>query len=222
MGPGKPKPLKIRNRRCSRWGDLIALMLLVIVFFGLAGLFIVPRRYDRIMLLIMLGGILGMVPLMLYGFFQIWDLRRPVTSRSVTARTLFDWLVLGIRRKELGPADGWTGLVAFRGLLDKEYSVHHLKLGDEVEVDNPIVSFPVRSVVRVKFAPDPKEDYIGAEAPIPMCHAAVEIDSGKKFCLIVTESDAQKLRQWAVEKGIAVLDCDGYCPRPIPAAKQDP
>jgi hypothetical protein len=215
MKPSEPKPLKIRNRRYPRWGEMVALMLLVLIIFGLAGLCIVPRRYDRIMVLNMFGGMLAMVPLMLYGFFQLWDLKRPVPSRPVTARMLFDWLVVGIRRKELGPADGWTALAAFRGLLDKCYCVHHLKLGDEVEVDNPIVSYPVRAVARVKFAPDPKEDYIGSEAPIQLCEATVEMDSGRNFVLIATEADAQRMRQWAVEKGIAVEDCDGYCPRPI-------
>jgi hypothetical protein len=70
-------------------------------------------------------------------------------------------------------------------------------------------------VACVKFAPDPKEDYIGAEAPIQLCQATVEMNSGRNFRLIVTEADAERMRQWAFAKGISVSNCDGYCPRPI-------
>ena len=112
MTPRDPGEFRIRNQRCRRAFDLLGAMLVVCVFAGLLGLFILPRRFDRIMLLVILGSVSAMVPIALYGFFQIWDLRRPVPSRPVTARILFDWLVLGIRRQELGPADGWTALTA--------------------------------------------------------------------------------------------------------------
>jgi hypothetical protein len=219
--PSDAKPLLIRNRRPSRWFEMLTGMLVVVILFGTVGLFFGSPGFKRMMAAVILGGMLGLVPICLYGFFQIWDLRRPVPSRPVTARMLFDWLVLGIRRKELGPADGWTALIAIRPLLDSRYLVSHLKLGDEVEVDNPIVRYPARAVARVRFAPDPKEDYAGAEGPMRLCDAIVEVDSGREFHLFVTEADAQRLRQWAVTKGITVCDCDGYCPRPIEPPSED-
>ena len=220
MTPRDPPTLRIRNQRYPRWGDALGGMLFVLLILGCIALFIVPRQYDRIPLIVIFGSMLAMVPLFLYGMFQLWDLRRPVTKPSVTVRVLFDWLVLGIRRKELGPADGFTALTPFRGLLSQEYSVHHLELGDEIEVETPMIRFRASSAERVRFAPDPKEDYIGAEAPLQFCEAIVEMDSGKKFKLIVTEADAHRLRHWANSKGIAVCDCDGYSPRPIQPASE--
>jgi hypothetical protein len=193
-------------------------MLVVLFFLAEAGLFIVPRRYDRVCMIVMLGAAIASLPIVAYGLFQIWDLKRPVPTQGVTVRTLFDWWVLGIRRKELGPADGSTGLVLFRPLLSKRYWIHHLVLGDEIEVDNPIIHYPSQAVKEIRFSPDPKEDYIGAEGPIQLCQAAVAMDSGKEFRLIVNEADAEKMRQWAASKGIAVCDRDGYTPRPLQTA----
>jgi hypothetical protein len=213
MTPSEPGAVKIRNRRSPLWFEMLAAILVILVFFGIGGGLFIGPQFHRIGMYCMVAGLLGMVPITLYGLFQLWDLTRPIPSRPVTARAVFDWLVLGIRRKELGPADGWTALVMFRGLLSKKYLVHHLKLGDEVEVDNPVVRYPAREVTQVRFAPDPKEDYAGSEKPILLCQAIVEMGSGRQFRLIVDEADARRLREWASAKGIAVSDCDGYRPR---------
>src|SRR5262249_53427082 len=101
-----------------------------------------------------------------------------------------------------------------RPLLSKRYWIHHLVLSDEIEIDNPVLHYPPKAVKEIRFSPDPKEDYIGAEGPIPLCLATVAIDAGKEFRLIVNDVDAEKMRQWAVGKGIAVCECDGYVPRP--------
>lgn len=217
--PSDARVLHIRNRRPSRWFEMLAGMLVAVIFFGMVGLFFGSPLFKRLMALVILGGLLGLVPIMLYGFFQIWDLRRPVPNQPVTARAYLAWLFLGIRSKELGPADGLTALAILRPLLDTRYLINHLKLGEEVEVDNPIVRYPARAVARVRFAPDPKEDYAGDERPMRLCDAIVEMDSGREFHLFVTETDAQRLRQWAEAKGITVCDCDGYVPRPVEAVK---
>jgi hypothetical protein len=215
--PSDPGRLHIRNQRYPRWFDMLFGMLVALVAFGTVAAFFTPS--PRLPALIILGGLLGIGLIILYGLFQMWDLRRPVTSNLATARTLFDWLVLGIRRKELGPADGSTALTAIRPLLRSRYVIHHLNLAEDVEVDNLIVRYRTRAVTRVRFAPDPNEDYAGAEHPCQMCQATLEMDSGKSFHLFVNESDALRLRQWAVAKGIAVCDCDGYQPRAVePAA----
>jgi hypothetical protein len=219
MAKRDPNRLRIRNRRRSHVFDILGIMLGVLFFLAEVGLFIVPRQYDRVCLVIMLGSAIASLPIVAYGFLQIWDLKRPVPTQRVTVRTLFDWWVLGIRRKELGPADGSTGVVLFRPLLGKRYWIHHLVLGDEIEVDNPVIHYPPQAVKEIRFSPDPKEDYIGAEGPIPLCQAAVVMDSGKEFRLIVNEADAERMRQWAADKGIVVCDCDGYVPRPLQLTK---
>jgi hypothetical protein len=220
--PGDPRPLFIRNPRYPRWFDIIGGMLIALIAFGTIGAFFIPRPYDRLTAAAILGGLVGLGLLVLFGLFQLWDLRRPGSGRPVTARALFQWLVLGIRRKELGPADGWTVLAAFRPAPGSRRLVHHLKVGEGIEVDNSFVvaRFPARAVTRVTFAPDPNEDYAGAERPVHCCETTIETEAGRTFCLIVEEPDARRLRQWAVEKGIAVCDQHGYVPRPVEPAPE--
>ena len=71
---------------------------------------------------------------------------------------------------------------------------------------------------RVRFALDPGEDFKELETPIPLCEATVEIESGRQFRLIVTQTDADRLRRWASGKGIAVVDSDGYHSRTVEPA----
>jgi hypothetical protein len=197
--------------------DMLGAMVLGLIVVGAFGGLVARDAFGRLWAFSVLAGLLGLVAVILYGLFQLWDLRRPLPSRPVSARVLFDCLVLGIRRKELGPADGWTALVLLRGFPGLRHPVHHVKLGDGIEVDNlwVFVRLPARAVTEVRFAPDPKEDYIGSEHPIYLCEATLLIASGRQFRLIVTESDAQMFRQWAESKGIAVCDCGGYTPRPL-------
>jgi hypothetical protein len=68
-------------------------------------------------------------------------------------------------------------------------------------------------VSRIRFAPDPAEDYAEPRRAVHFCGATIDLNSGKGFRLIVDEADAARLRTWAVTKGIAVCDCDGYSPR---------
>ena len=211
----KPRGVRIRNQRYGSWLEIVMFMLIGIAVFGVVGAF-----FDKHMLYFTVAGVFGLVPAIVYWLFVCWDLRRTAPAQPVTARTLFEWWVLGIRRKELGPADGTAALSALRPLVPSVCTVDQLKLGDDLEVAGGILRFPLTAVKRIRFAPDPLEDYGGAESPLEMCQASVEMDSGKEFRLIVTEVDAEKMRQWAATKGIAVCDCDGYRPRPVePAAE---
>ncbi|MBO0698690.1 MAG: hypothetical protein J2P46_09870 [Zavarzinella sp.] len=211
-----PGELHIRNQRSARWSDMTGGMVIALILVGVVFQF-VPALPTRVAAFLVLAGLLGLALYILYGLFRFWDLRRPVPDRPVTARTLYDWLVRGIRSRELGPADGWTVLAVFRRPAGSHYLVHHLKLGDGIEVSDPFVRarFPAQAVTRVSFAPDPQEDYVGAEHPVHFCEATIEMDSGRQFRLIATEADAQRLRQWAESKGIALRDRDGYRPRPV-------
>ena len=87
-----------------------------------------------------------------------------------------------------------------------------MHLGDEIWFD-PRWPVPVAAVVRVRFAPDPAEDYAEPGREVHFCAAGVELNSGAELRLILDEADAARLRTWAVTKGIAVCDCDGYSPR---------
>src|SRR5262245_42871311 len=211
----KPSTVRIRNQRFRSWLEVLMFMLIGIAIFGAIGLF-----FDKHMIYLVAAGVLGLFPVVVYSLFVCWDLRRPGSVHPVSARTMFEWYVLGIRRKELGPADGSAGLTVLRRLVPSVCTVDQLKLGDDLEVAGGILRFPLTAVKQLRFAPDPLEDYGGAEAPLEMCQASVEMDSGKEIRLIVTDVDAEKMRQWAATKGIAVRDCDGCRPRPVePAAE---
>jgi hypothetical protein len=205
--------VRIRNQRYRGWFDILTFMLIGMAVFGAFGML-----FDKRMAYFIAAGLLGLVPIVLYALLQVWDLRRPAPGRLVTVRMVFEWLVLGMRRKVLGPADGTTAPTLFRGLLGSVYSVDQLNLGEEFAVADGIIRYPPQAVKQIRFTPDPLEDYGGAEAPLQMCEATVAMDFGKQFRLIVTEADATKLRHWAAANGVIVCDCDGYRPRtPEPA-----
>jgi hypothetical protein len=216
--PSDPGPLRIRNQRYPRWievaghvlvgGLLVTLLAIEVIglwFYGLRGMYA------------LLAAFLVVLPITVYGWLQIWDLSRPGPGRGVTVRALYEGLVLGIRRKELGAAVEWTALAMVRPLLPTVHTVSRLKLGEGIEIP-PSVRFPAVAVRRVRFAPDPGEDFKESEPPTQVSEATVEIHSGRQFRLIVTEDDAQRLRQWADARGITV--CDGRGDRP-PVVEQD-
>ena len=86
--------------------------------------------------------------------------------------------------------------------------MRELKLGIRIETTPIVNRLPIRSVQRVRFAADPDEDYADRETASQLYEATVEIHSGRPIRLIVTQRDADRLRQWAVAKGIAVSECD--------------
>jgi hypothetical protein len=208
--PSDPGQLRIRNQRYPRWvlvaenvfvgGMLVAF--LVIESFGL-------WLFDmRTAMYVLLATFLAVLPIAVYGWLQIWDLSRPGPGRGVTARALFEAVFLGIRRRELVASVEWTALTALRALLPSVYTVYQFKLGEVFEVY--FARYPAGVVRQVRFGPDPGEDYKEPEPPRQFREATVEILSGRQFQLIVDEADAQRLREWAVARGVAVCDCDGY------------
>jgi hypothetical protein len=114
-------------------------------------------------------------------------------------------------------------LAAFDWLLPRRVSVHHLTLADGIDIEiDPTIRFALAAVRRVRFAPDPAEDYVDSEGPMHCCQAAVELNTGKELCLIVEEGDAGRLREWAADRGIAVCDSDGYRPRTAEPVSEAP
>jgi len=209
----KPRAVPIRNQRYPRWvliaenvvvgGMLVAFLVIEIVGLWLFGV--------RTAMLILLAAFLAILPIAIYGWFQIWDLSRPGPGRGVTARALFDGVFRGIRRKELAAAVEWSALTALRSVFPSVHTVFQLKLGEEIEVRS--FRYPRGVVKRVRFAPDPGEDFKECEPARPLRQATVEIHSGRQFQLIVDETDAKRLQQWAETKGIIVCDSIENGPR---------
>jgi hypothetical protein len=209
-----PGPLRIRNQRYPRWvvvaengfvaGTLVAFLLVESLGLWLLGL--------RTTMYALLACLIAILPVVLRGWLVIWDLSRPGPGQGVTARALYEGVVLGVRRRALPAAIEWTALTAVRALLPSVHTVSQLKLGDEVEVYSA-VRFPSGSVSRVQFAPEPDDEYKEPELPLRLYEATVEVHSGRRFRLIVDQADAERFRQWADTKGIAVCDSGEYGPR---------
>src|SRR5262249_27470121 len=87
--------------------------------------------------------------------------------------------------------------------------VLRLELGDGLENERGH-TYPPSEVELIELGPDPVEDYVESSLPVPCCQATIELESGRRIRLIVSATDAARLRDWAVEKGIAVNDPDGY------------
>jgi hypothetical protein len=213
MKPTDPGPLRIRNQRYPRWvvvaeNVFVGGMLVAFLVIENLGLWLFDARTA---MYILLAAFLAVLPIAVYGWLQIWDLSRPGPGCGVTARALFEGVFLGIRRREFIASVEWTALTAVRALLPSTHTIDQLKLGEVFEVY--FARYPAGVVRQVRFGPDPGEDYYESEPPRQLCEATVEILSGRQFQLIVDEADAQRLREWAVAKGIAICDCDGYRPR---------
>jgi hypothetical protein len=216
-----PGELRIRNQRYPRWITIaenvfVGGMLVSFLAIEIAGLWLFGQRA----LYFLLAAFLLVLPIAIYGWLLLWDLNRPGPRRDMTMRALFVGAVLGIRQKgfgDLGAAVESIALNLLRPLLPTVHTVSQLKLGEKVEVLSA-VRFPAQWVSRVRFALDPGEDFKESEPPIPLCEATVEIESGRQFLLIVTQADAERLRQWASAKGITVVDSDEYRSRTIEPA----
>jgi hypothetical protein len=220
--PSDPGQLRIRNQRYPRRvvvaeNVLVGGLLVSFVVIEILGLWLLGTRTT---VCVLLACHLAISPVVIRGWLLIWDLNRAgPPRRGVTARALYEGVFLGIGRKELPAAIGWTALTWVRAWLPSVHTVARLKLGDEVEA-YAAVRFSTGAVRRVRFAPDPDEDYRESEPPLLLCEATVEVHSGRRFRLTVTEADAQRLRDWAVAKGIAVCESEGYRPRPAETASE--
>jgi hypothetical protein len=209
-----PGSLCIRNQRYPRWVMVAENIFVVGIFVGILaieflGLWLFGLRTT---MYVLFACLLAILPVALRGWLLIWDLSRPGPGRGVTARALYERVFLGVRRGELPAAIEWTALTVVRALLPAVHTVSQLKLGDEVEVYSA-VRFPSGSVSRVRFAPEPDDEYMEPEPPLQLCEATVEVHSGRRFRLTVDRANADRLRQWAESKGIVVCDSDGYTPR---------
>ncbi|MBO0698689.1 MAG: hypothetical protein J2P46_09865 [Zavarzinella sp.] len=213
--------LRIRNQRYPRWvvvaeNVFVAGLLVAFLVIENLGLWLLGQRTT---VYILLACLLAISPVVIRGWLLIWDLNRAgPPGRGVTARALYEGVFLGIRRKELAAAIGWTALTSLRAWLPAVHTVSRLKLGDEVE-PHSAVRFPAGAVRQVRFAPEPDEDYRESEPPLRFCEATIEVHSGRRFRLIVDEADAKQIREWAEARGITVADCNASRQTPEPASQ---
>src|SRR5262249_16046869 len=126
-----PGILRIRNQRYPRWvvvaenvfvgGMLVALLVIEIVglwLFEMLGMYAVPAAF------------LAILPIAIYGGFQVWDLSRPGPGEGLSGRALLRGVFLGIRDKGFAAKVEWTALTALRSLLPSVDTVQQLKLGE--------------------------------------------------------------------------------------------
>jgi hypothetical protein len=206
--------LRIRNQRYRPWVEIVGVMWFVLFIFVTTFVQFFAgshqlRAYSLFAcLLVGTGYCLRM-------WLLVLDLtERPLPGRRETARAVWNWVFREIRPNDPRRVRVTTALTLFGWLAPTRISVASLKLGDTVAFD-PRVPVPAGAVRRVRFAPDPAEDYAELERPVHYCEDAIELNSGKEFRLILDEADAERLREWAAGKGIAVCDSDGYCPRTV-------
>jgi hypothetical protein len=193
-------------------------LFLAVTFLPLA----LDRRFDRLEKWALLACIfLGIVYCSRAWMLVLNLTERPLPGRRETACALWNWMFRGVRPENPYRVRATVALMLFGWLAPRRIPVASLRLGDTVEFDPRV---PVRAAVvsRVRFAPDPAEDYAELDRPVRYCAAAVEFNTGREFRLILDEADAARLRNWAAARGIPVCDADGYRPYPAEPTSEAP
>jgi hypothetical protein len=196
-------------------------MLFACPIFVLVLMFVFPRLNSENAARYVIIGFLGVAAWCGYQLLLILALQEhPPPTCGEVARAVFDRVFRGVRRGDLGRFVGIAvARTLFGWLIPRRISVAALLLGDNVAFDSRF-PVPLRAVQRVRFAPDPAEDYAECERPAQYCAAAVELVMGREFRLILDQADADRLRRWAATKAIPVCDENGYIPRlPEPASE---
>ena len=103
---------------------------------------------------------------------------------------------------------GGLTLFIFEWLLPRLGSIRELKLGVGIETAPLVRRHPAEAVDRITFAADPAEDYVERDNPTRFYEATIEVESERPFRMIVDETDAERLRQWALARGIPVSNRD--------------
>jgi len=102
----------------------------------------------------------------------------------------------------------------FRCLVPRLWSIRQIKLGYCVETAPLVWRYPARSVKRIAFVLDPVEDYVERDSAARQCEAMIEVEGARPIRMIVNEPDSERLKQWAVGRGIMVSD---FCRAAEPA-----
>ena len=81
-----------------------------------------------------------------------------------------------------------------------------LKLGDVLHPRPHSPPYRPEEILRIAFAPDPDEDYVEVELPIPLCEVRVYLRPRRDLRIIASVADGIRLRKWAKTKGIEVVE----------------
>jgi len=168
-----PGELRIRNQRYRPYWEILQGMLVASMALAVFGLFLTDP-FVRVVLRFILAVYVSLAAVFGFAFVLRALARRQFgTQPRRRDRSAFDWLL-----RRLSP-------------------VRTLRLGEQIVIETGALDFrfPARPPSRIRFAPDPAEDYAEAEKPVLMCQAIVELDANRQFRLIVTETDAKRLRQ---------------------------
>ena len=212
MAPSDPGEVRIRNRRYWPWSEMFGVMWFVMFIFVLTVVQLFAGSHQ-LRAYSLLACVLVGTGYCLRFWLLVLDLKeRPLPGRRETARAVWAWVRRGVRPENPGRVRATVALMLFGWVVPNRIPVAFLLLGDAVAFDSR-VPVPATNVRRVRFAPDPAEDYAELDRPARYCAAAVELTSGREFRLVLDEADAGRLREWAAAKGIAVTDTDGYRPR---------
>jgi hypothetical protein len=85
-------------------------------------------------------------------------------------------------------------------------SPESLRLGADLLPRPAFPAYRPDEIRRIDFAPDPAEDYAEGRTAAPLCEATISIRRSGRLRLIVTVEDARRLREWAVTRGIEVIE----------------
>jgi hypothetical protein len=109
-----------------------------------------------------------------------------------------------------------VGVVAFLAFVVaavfgaiRRLPVESLKLGNDLRAGSGYPPYRPEEIRQIAFAPDRAEDFAEGRTAAPLCEAAVAFRSKRGLRLIVTVEDARRLRDWAVAKGIEVIEAAG-------------
>ena len=90
------------------------------------------------------------------------------------------------------------------------YPVRWVRLGASLETSPMGLRYRPASISQITFGPDPAEDYADSLTSMALCQASLSMREAGSFQLIVSCSDAARLRRWARENSVRVNDPEGY------------
>jgi uncharacterized membrane protein YfcA len=102
-------------------------------------------------------------------------------------------------------------LAASMGIAQRwiPYPVKRVKLGAFLDTSPGGMRYRPPNILQIAFGPDPLEDYAEAPGPERLRQVSITMRDPVSFGLIVSDTDADRLREWAIEKRIPVNDPEG-------------
>jgi hypothetical protein len=109
-----------------------------------------------------------------------------------------------------------TGFLVLRHLDGRP--VHRIKLGNQLRAyPRPGPRYWPSELVAVRFFNDEDGDYVEGARPVPLCQVEVEGRRGRPMRLVASVGDAARLREWAEQHGVPVVDPYGLAVSPSAA-----